>query len=86
MAVGHRARQRLAARRGQLPAVTRAHRRACHDASVRACDEELSTRAGEKGAHQQMNGCCQETWVWCLLGKQGVERFGAGRQHEDVGV
>ena len=46
-------------RRGQLPAVARAHRRGCHDASVRACDEELSTRVGEKGAHQQVNGCCQ---------------------------
>ena len=44
-------------RRGQLPAMARAHRRGCHDASAHACDEELSTCVGEKGAWQQVNGC-----------------------------
>ena len=42
-----------------------------HDARVRACDEELSTRVGEKGVRQQVNGCCQRELGGVLAGKAG---------------
>ena len=81
----HRDLQTDALRRaGQLPAVSRAHRSGCHDASAHACDEELSTRVGEKGAYQQVNGCCQGDLGGLLAGEQAGERFGAVRHH-DVG-
>ena len=72
-------------RRGQLPGMAWAYRRGCHDASARACDEELSTRVGAKGAYQQVNSCCEGNLGGVLVREQAGAPFGASRQHTVMG-